>query len=261
MVNMISTLLVFIVLLAAFFGALCSITGEEKKGNQIVVNCITAMVLYMIILQLFNTGISNDSVFESGIPLINNVEKYGSVKEYIANSPALFALDFVELVTLTLLIHWISGVFSFSDAGFAGKVVTRIIIVFAGVIVYGMFMDFARDNVVMKWCVYCVECIITGGSILYTPIMIVSFFTGLKKDNMVLTYFIQQFPGTSIGKAISTAITSSIMFIALMLVLESQYGSVCDLLQGAVDSMESMGVVIIMIIGLYILVNSIKKKD
>ena len=51
------------------------------------------------------------------------------------------------------------------------------------------------------------------------------------------------------------------MFVALMFVLESQYGSVCDLLQGAVDSMESMGVVIIMIIGLYILVNSIKKKD
>lgn len=57
----------------------------------------------------------------------------------------------------------------------------------------------------------------------------------------------------------STAITSSVMFLVLMIVLETQYGSVCNILQGTVDTMESWGAVIVMIIGMYILLKSIKK--
>ena len=181
------------------------------------------------------------------------------MRKYFSDSPAFFALDFVELVTLTLMINWVSNTFSFGNAGFVGKITSRIAIVFGGIIVYGFFMDFVRDNIVMKWCVYCVECIITGGSILYTPILLLSFITGLKKDSFILTYIIKQFPSTSIGRAISTAITSSVMFLVLMIVLETQYGSVCNILQGTVDTMESWGAVIVMIIGMYILLKSIKK--
>ncbi len=179
--NILGTLLFFIVILALLFGGLCTLTGEDKKGNTIIVNCITAVILYTLVLELFNGGMPGDSIFAEGLPLVNNVEKAGSVGRYFANSPTLFALDFVELVTLTLMINWVSNLFSFEAAGMAGKITSRIIIVLGGVIAYGFFMDFVRDNIVMKWCVYCVECIITGSSIAYTPILLLSFITGLKK--------------------------------------------------------------------------------
>lgn len=257
---MIGILFGYIIILAILFGVLCNITGEEKKGTVIVVNCITAIVLYALVLELFNGGLPTGGVIKSGLPLVSNVEKAGSVRQYFANSPAPFALDFVELVSLTLMINWVSNIFSFENAGFVGKVTSRIIIVLGGIIVYGFFMDFVRDNVVIKWCVYCVECIITGGAVLYTPILMLSFITGLKKDNMILTYIIKQFPSTSIGRAISTAITSSVMFLLLMIVLETQYGSVCSIMQGTVETMQTWGGVIVMIIGIYMIVNSIKRK-
>lgn len=260
MLNMISTLLVFVIALAFLFGGLCTITGEEKKGNTIVVNCITAMILYILVIQLFNGGLPTGSFFEAGIPLINNVEKAGSVKVYIANSPGFFAIDFVELVALTLMINWVSTLFTFDQSNFTSKIISRIIIVLGGVIGYGFLMDFVRENVVIKWCVYAVECIITGGSILYTPIMLASFITGLKTDNVALVYFMEQLPKTSIGKAISASISSSVLFIVFLIVLETQYGSVCTILNGVLESMESLGAVVVMIMGIYIVINSIKKK-
>ena len=50
------------------------------------------------------------------------------------------------------------------------------------------------------------------------------------------------------------------MFLVLMIVLETQYGSVCNILQGTVDTMESWGSVIVMVIGIYILLRSLKSK-
>ena len=261
MFSMLTSLVICIIVLALLFGGLCSITGEEKKGNTIVINCITAVILYLLVIQLFNTGLPNGGIFESGLPLVNNVENAGSVKEYLSKEPGAFALDFVELVAVILLTNWISNLFSFGEAGFVGKVITRIIIVLGGIIAYGFVMDMIRDNVVIRWCVYCVECIITGGSILYTPIMIVSFITGLKTNNPALIYFVEQFPKTSIGKAISTAVTTAIVFLVFLIVLESQYGSVCNIIKGTYDSMESIGAIVVTIFGIYIVVNSLKKKN
>lgn len=261
MFNLLTTLLVFVLLLATLFGGLCSITGEEKKGNIIVINCITAMLLYFVIIELFNGGLLDESIFDSGIPLVNNVEKAGSVKAYLLNYPGKFSLDFVELVVLTLLINWVSNLFSFENAGFVGKIVSRIVIVLGGIIGYGLLMNIIRQNIIVKWCVYCVECVITGGTILYTPLMIVASISGLKKDNVALVYLIQEFPKTSLGKAISTAVTSTVMFVVLMLVLENQYGSICNILGRTVDTIKSFGAVIVMIIGIYIVINSLKKKN
>lgn len=261
MYKLIGLLLLFVIILAFLFGGLCSITGEEKKGNTIVVNCITAMVLYLLVIELFNYSLPAGGIFKSGIPLVNNVEKIGSVKNYLLNNPGAFAIDFVELVALTLMINLVSNLFSFEEAGFAGKVISRIVIVLGGIIAYGFLMDIVRDNIILKWCVYCVECVIMGSSILYTPIMVISFITGLKKDNIALVYLVEQFPNTSIGKAIFTAVTSSVMFLGLMIALESQYGSMCNILQGTVDGMESFGSVIVMTIGLYIIISGLKKRN
>lgn len=74
-INMIGTLLSFIIILAILFGILCSITGEEEKGNTIIVNCVTAVILYALVLELFNQDFSTGGIFDSGLPLVNNVEK------------------------------------------------------------------------------------------------------------------------------------------------------------------------------------------
>ena len=65
MINILGTLLLFIIILALLFGGLCSITGEENKGNTIIVNCVTAIALYLLVLELFNGGLLAGNVFDS----------------------------------------------------------------------------------------------------------------------------------------------------------------------------------------------------
>jgi len=242
------------------FAGLECICGEGQKGGQIFVNCVTAAVLYMIIVQLAYSGLPAGSSLANGLPLINHVQQEGGIRALISNSPGTFAGDFVELVTLIFLIQWIAGLFSFPDAGLAGKLTSGIVIVFVGTIVYGFAMVSIKNTVVLKWCVYCVECLITGGSILYTPAMVLSFVLGIKKDNYMVTYLMSVLPKTSIGKAISSSITSAVVFIAFAMTLESQYGSICNVFAGGVEILKSFGGIIIMLMGVYYLLISLKPR-
>ena len=260
MANIISSLLMFVLALLAIFGVLCSITGEEDKGNQILINCLSALFLYMLVIQLLNVGLPHDSIFEVGIPLINNIEKYGSVRGYLSQNPRMFALDFVELVSLTVVINWVSNNISVSGSGLTGKIIFRIIVILLGIIVYGFVMEYIRDNVILKWCVYCVECIITGGSILYTPTMIFVLVTGISENSWITEHFMSEFPKTSFAKAVSVAITSSIMFLVFLFILESQYGSVCNIMQEAMEIGVSFGGVAIMLMGIFFLLKSVRRK-
>ncbi len=260
MLSMIFTMLIFIIVLSAIFGGLCIITGEKNKGNQILVSCMTAMILFMLIMTLFKTGDGRTGVFMSGIPLIEGINRTGSIMNYLTQYTAQFALDFVELVVIVLIISWVSNLYTAENAGFAGKILTRIIIVGISCIAYGFFMDLVRENVVMKWLVYCVECVITGTGILYTPAMILAFICGLKEDNSAVLYIVSKFSETNLGKAVSTAISTSVMLIVFLLVLESQYGSIRDIMNGLIGSLESIGTVIFMLMGMYFMVTSIAKR-
>lgn len=257
---MLSLLIKYIVILAVLFGGLCCITGEKQKGSQILVNCFTSVALYLVILQMFNTGVPNSGLLSSGLPVVNHVYQYGSIKNFIADSPGIFAIDFVEMVTLVIMFRWISGLISFPDAGLAGKITSNIVIVCISIILYGCFMYFARNNIITRWCVYCVECIITGGSILYTPAMLLSAISGLKKNNFAITYLISVFSKTALGKAVSSSAISVIIFIVFVMALENQYGSVCTVIKNGTGFMEYAGGIFIAFMGLFILVTCIKPK-
>ena len=255
---MVFTLFMYIVILSVLFGGLCCICGEQKKGNQILVNCVTAAVLYVIIVQLAYSGLPAGSSFSYGLPFINHIQQMGGIKVLLSDSPEIFASDFVEFVTLVLLIQWIVGLVPFSDAGFVGKITVGIVIVFLGIVVYGFTMMSVKENIVLKWCVYCVECLITGGSILYTPAMIISYLSGLKKDNYVISYFLSVLPKTNIGKAMSSALTSAVVFIVFALTLENQYGSICNVLADGIEILKCYGSVIIMLMGIYFLLAALR---
>ena len=98
---MIISIVLGIICLAAIFGVIATITGEENKGNTILVGCMTAFFFYMLIIGMFGTDAANNSVFTKGLPLIGDIDQYGSVKLLLTKAPGKFALDFVELVTLT----------------------------------------------------------------------------------------------------------------------------------------------------------------
>ena len=48
--NLIGCLFVLFIL----FGLLCNLTGDENKGTQIINNCVTAIVIYAMIIVIFS---------------------------------------------------------------------------------------------------------------------------------------------------------------------------------------------------------------
>lgn len=262
MISLIGTLLGFIIALVAIFGVLCILTGEEGKGGQIVINCVTVLILFLAIVELFNVELPQNSILKTSLPLLGSVDQYGSVKAVMEKAPLIFALDFVELVTLNVMINWVSNIFSLSNAGLVGKIVSRMIIVMIAILIYGAFMSVAKGNVVFKWCVYSVECFVTGGSILYTPMMLISSLSGLKKKNQqeVNKFVLSEFKKTNISKAISAAITSSVVFVAFLFMLESQRGSIQNVLGDAIEMFQTFGAAVIMMMGIYIITKAFSKK-
>lgn len=67
MSNLLGIIITFVIILGMLFGILCNITGEEKKGSTIIINCITAILLYAVVLELFNGGLPTGGIFESGL--------------------------------------------------------------------------------------------------------------------------------------------------------------------------------------------------
>ena len=87
---------------------------------------------------------------------------------------------------------------------------------------------------------------------------IISYLSGLKKDNYVISYFLSVLPKTNIGKAMSSAITSAVVFIVFALTLENQYGSICNVLADGIEILKCYGSVIIMLMGIYFLLAALR---
>lgn len=102
-------MLAFIVL----FSIICFVTGDEAKGNSLILNTVTTMIFYGVIVSVYNLEGSGNSIFKSALPMMTGIDQYGTVLAFVKAAPNQFALDFVELVTLSMIISCISNLISF----------------------------------------------------------------------------------------------------------------------------------------------------
>lgn len=260
MVGIIGDIIGVVVVLAVLFGILSAVSGDEDAGNTIIVNSITAAIMYAIVLTMFGLDGGGESMFSYSIPFLAELGKYGNVLSYIKASPGSFALSFVELVTLTLVISFVSNTLNLKSSGIFMKMISRMIIVLAGIIVYGMVMEAIGDNVVMRWFVYAVESLITVGAIAYTPFMLVANITGWKRGDWLTIYIVNMLPKTALGKSISSAINTAAGLLVVLGCLETQYGSATNILKNGYVLLEMMGPIIVMCIGIYIMLKSVFKR-
>lgn len=254
---MIGNLIGCIVVLVALFGFLCNLTGEKNKGNQILNNCMTSIVIYLMIVTIFGFSDSDMNFINLKVPFLAGIQKYETIKTYISNDIAMFALDFAQLVTLVFLINIITNSIKFENAGFAGMISSRLVIVMISVFVYGFLMNLIENNIIFKWSIYCIECLITGVSIIYTPLSIVSLLTGIKKDNYVNTYILAGLKESYLGKCITKAITSSIVLVIFLCLLDYQYGGVFNVVDITLSSFSEIAACIIVLMGIYFMVKSL----
>ena len=252
------SILVYVIALILIFGCLCMVTGQSIKGNQIVINCVASFVILLIIMAVTGSEWIQNSTFGMGFSLIGHAKEKGGIITLLTKYPGMFAIDFIGMVTLVMLIQWMSNLISFSAAGIAGKITSSLIVVLVSVLLYGFLMAFVQDNIILKWCVYAVESLLTVGSIIYTPAMLITSITGWSSNNYVVEYIISTFPDTSIGKAASTAVSTTVVIVVFLAVIEKQYGSIFVMAAGMKELIQSVGAIVIILFGFYFMIRSLK---
>lgn len=255
MVYLLGGFVVFIIMITAIFGGFTAIYGEGEKASEIIGYCITAIIFYAIVMALIESGQWGNSGIIANVPFVEQLDSYGKLTTYLLNEPGKFALDFARLVTLTVLINWISNWLPVgSGGGFAGKILVKVIFVLVAFIAYILLITYIQNMTLFKWAVYCVECIITGGSIVYTPAMVVAYITGIKQGNPAMVYVLSQFPKTSLGRAISAGTTASISFLIYLALVETQVGSIRGALENGKMILNYIGPSIVLVIAIYCMI-------
>ena len=149
---------------------------------------------------------------------------------------------------------------SFNKAGFVGILTSKIVIVFIGILIYGFVMHFIENNIFLKLAVYAIECIITGGSIVVTPLLIIKTITGTKQEAFVNAYILDSLKQSNLGKAITASISSSIVILVFMYAMDLQYGGVSNVLSDVMQSFSGIAGIIIVLMGIYFIVKSTTTK-
>lgn len=260
MLAMFITLFFYILFLALLFAAICSITGETSKSSNLMSNCSIAIILFTVVVVMFNFSGEGKGIFSYTIPMIHGVEMHGSILKYIHNDLGAFSFDFVQLVILVFLISVFNNIFNVSANSLLSQIICKFITFFGSLLIYGYFMEFAGENEIIRWCVYIVECLLGGTMIVYTPAMLVANLLGIEPDNKLINYILKELPNTKIGNAISASVTMSINLLIFLAILENQCGTLSNLMSGILDVVIAFGPAVIIIIGIYCVISSLKKK-
>lgn len=259
MLQMLLTLCLMTVALVSIYAGIEWIGGNPQSSKSLVNGCITVVFLYLLIVSMYTTNY-NAGAFHEGIPFLNEIERYGSLTAVFRENKLLFSFQMAELVVLVFAIKLISKIMTLNvGKGVSGLLISRLILVMTGILLNGFLMQAVKDHEVYKWGVHCLYCIISGGSVIITPFMIVGRIMGLDSDNKLVAYIVNELPKTELGKAMSTSVSSSVIFLFYVAALEKQYGTVKQMLRGGIVLLNTAAPLIIMVLGIGMLIKIILK--
>lgn len=249
------TLLVLLLLLNAFIN---SIFGFDKNGQygKVLEGSFTIGFLYLIIIQLFGNNLSMIEV-----PFIDKIYNYGSFTEMFKNERGLFAIECAELISLTFVIYLISDIISDSWIGstFTGKVIRSIIVVLIAMLANHYFLITLKKTIFFYWSAIAIQCFFSGVSLTLTPAMVLGKLLNIEPESEIVSFLIKKLPETKVGKAISTATTNSVLLVLVVLILESQFGSMTTIVKQTPQMISLFIPIGIMLVGIRLIIKSAAK--
>ena len=246
-------LVIILFLFNTFINYVCGFSSSEEYG-KVLEGSITIAILYLIILALFGNILRIE-----GIPFVDHLDNYSSFTALYQENMLTFVLECIELISLTLCISLISGFIpsTLGGTGFTGKVFRSIILVLVGIIVNNYFFSFIKNAPVFSWVVTALQCFVSGTSLVLTPAMLLGKILNVNPKSELVTFLIRELPKTKIGSSISQATTNSLVLIFTIILFESQYGSMTEILSQLPNIISLFAPLIVMIIGIKLLIKSV----
>lgn len=258
MLNLLVSLIVMVLILVAL-DALCAyILGDTTKSNSIVSGFITIFFLYAALMAVIGTGTTNRFISD-GVPFVKYLNTDTTLISLFHTHLGLFVIETTELISLLFFISFIEKIIPTNDVNVSMMIISRIILVFVGIILNCYLMSFIYKSVIYKWALISLECILSGGVLVITPIMIIGKLLGVNTNNPALSYAINELPDTEIGRAFSAALSRTAVLILGIMILESLSGPITGILSLGIELMTAIGPLLICCLGLSIMIKSMFK--
>lgn len=248
-------LVVLLLILNSFLNSVCGLDSSGNHG-KVLEGTLTITILYLVIITLFGNQLMPD-----GIPFVDQLDDYSSLTFMFRVSPSIFILECAELISLTFVISLISSFIpsGFGGAGITGKIIRSIVLVLVGVIANNYFLAIMKKSVFFSWALTALQCFLSGTALAMTPAMLIGNLLQLDPQSSVVSILVKKLPQTKIGKAMSTAATNSIVLVFVIMIFESQYGSIGDFMSQVPALISLFAPLFIMLIGIRLMIKSVTK--
>lgn len=248
-------LVISLLILNSFLDSVCGLDSSGNHG-KVIEGTLTIAILYLVIVGLFGK-----QLFSDGIPFVDQLDNYPSLISMFKDSRSVFILECTELISLTFVISLISSLIpsGFGGAGVTGKILRSIALVLAGIIANNYFLSIVKGTVFFSWGIKALQCFLSGTALVMTPAMLIGKLLQLDPQNGLVSFLVKKLPQTKIGKAMSEAATNSIVLLFIIMIFESQYGSISSLVVNVPDLISLFAPIVITIIGMRLMIKSITK--
>lgn len=248
-------LVLLLLILNSFLNYIC---GVDSTGNyeKVLEGTLTIVVLYFIIISLFG-----GHVISNGIPFVDQLDYYSSITYMFKESSTVFISECAELISLTFVISLISSYIpsNLGGNGITGAIMRGIVLALVGILTNNYFISFVKETPIFSWALTALQCFFSGTALVLTPATIIGRMLKLSPKSEVVSFLIEKLPQTKIGKAMSTAVSNAILLVLVIMIFESQLGSVGDLMSQVPVLISLFAPLLIMIIGIRLMIKSVTK--
>lgn len=248
-------LVILLLILNSFLNSICGLDSSGNHG-KVLEGTLTIAILYLVIIALLGNQLMPD-----GIPFVDHLDKYSSLTFMFKDRPSIFILECTELITLTFIISLISGFIpsSFGGSGVTGKIIRSVVLVLVGVIANNYFLSIIKKTVFFSWALVALQCFLSGTALAMIPVVLIGNLLKLDPKSEIVSFLVKKLPQTKIGKAMSTAATNSIVLVFVIMIFESQYGSISTFVSQVPVLISLFAPIVIMIIGMKLMIKSVTK--
>ena len=250
-----AVLVILLLLLNSFLNYICGIDSSGNHG-KVLEGTLTIVILYFVIISLFG-----NQLISAGVPFVDQLDHYSSLMFMFKDRPTVFVSECAELISLTFVISLISSYIpsSFGGNGITGTVVRGIVLVLLGIIANNYFLSLVKKTDLFSWAITALQCFFSGTALILTPAAIIGKMLQLSPKSEVVSFLIKKLPQTKVGKAMSTAASNAILLVFVIIIFESQFGSIGDFMSQVPVLISLFAPLFIMLIGIRLMIKSVTK--
>lgn len=260
------SLVILLLILNSFLNSVCGLDSSGDYG-KVLEGTLTILILYLIIIALFGQQSGTDGIpfgyllRPDGIPFVEQLDSYSSLTFMFKERTSIFIVECAKLISLTFVISLISNFVpgSFGGSGITGKIIRSIVLALAGVIANNYFLGIMEKTFFFSWALTALQCFLSGTALVMTPAMLIGNLLQLDPKGDIVSFLVKKLPQTKIGKSMSTAATNSMVLVFSIMIFESQYGSISDVMSKIPMLITLFAPLFIMLIGIRLMIKSVTK--